>query len=78
MDKITEKENKIITRTHSFYCDDCGEHILDSEEYDDGYIPQPKTFRIQHVELKGHFCEKCGQKRVDDVIAYARSKGFDI
>lgn len=67
-----------ITIKHLFQCDDCGKFLLESTEYDDGYYEEPKPFYIQHVMLKGHYCEECGRKRVNDVIAYARSKNFDI
>ena len=62
---------------HSFCCDDCGKFLFTSTEYD-GYYEEPRTFNIQRVKLKGHYCDECGLKRVNDVIAYARSKNFDI
>lgn len=63
---------------HSFYCDDCGKFLFTSTEYDDGYYEEPRSFNIQHVKLKGHYCDECGLKRVNDVIVYARNKNFDI
>lgn len=75
---ITEDKIQIIQSTHKFYCDGCGTHLLDSVEYSDGYYEEPKKFYIQHVRLKGHYCEKCGNERVSDVIKYARNKGFAI
>lgn len=63
---------------HTFYCDDCGKFLLSSTECEDGYYEEPRTFNIQHVKLKGHYCDECGLKRVNDVIAYARSKNFNI
>jgi len=78
MEKIIEYEIKTTTRTYEYYCDDCGKLIMKSIEFDDGWVEEPKTFYIQHVRLKGHFCKECGQKRVDKVTDYARSMGFDI
>ena len=79
MSEVLKEIEKTDTITnHTFYCDDCGKYLLTSQEYDDGYYEEPRTFNIQHVKLKGHYCDECGLKRVNDVIAYARSKNFDI
>jgi hypothetical protein len=77
-EKYEEVATAIIMRKHNFFCDDCGKFLLSSTEYDDGYYMKPKEFYIQHVKLKGFYCEECGTKRCNDVIAYARSKNFDI
>ena len=78
MEEINEYETKITEKVHEFYCDDCEKFLMTSKEYDDGWYETPKKFRIQHVELKGHYCEKCGEERVNKVVDYARSMGFDL
>lgn len=75
---IKEIMKSVSTANHIFYCDDCGKYLLTSTEDDDGYYDEPRGFNIQHVRLKGYYCDECGLKRVNDVIAYARSKNFDI
>lgn len=78
MEKIVEEKRIKSYFTHTFYCDDCEKFLLESIEHEDGYYKEPDTFYIQHVKLKGHYCEACGMKRVNDVISYARNRGFEI
>ncbi len=78
MDNVEVKEVKSTTKIHHFTCDDCGADLGSYEEYEDGYYKEPKGFYIEHVKLKGHYCKECGMKRVNEVVDFARSKGFNI
>lgn len=78
MDKISYETRTYEAIKHRFYCDDCGQFIMESIESDDGWYPEPTEFYIQHVKLKGHYCDRCGSRRVDEVLKVSREMGFDI
>lgn len=78
MDKTTETKRVITDKWHEYYCDDCGKLLMKCREWDDGYIPEPKSFYIQHVKLKGHHCEECANRRIDEVVKFVNKMGFDL
>ena len=54
-------------RKHKFYCDQCGEFLIETPEYDDGWYPEPEPFYWKRHKLKGHYCKKCGEKAVKEI-----------
>ena len=78
MDKVETKQTVKEERTHRFYCDDCKKLIMESNEYDDGYYDTPYICHVGLFTLRGHYCEECGQDRVNGLIEYAKAHGFDI
>lgn len=88
MDKITETKVEKIKRTHTFYCDGCGELIGSKDEYDDGYYDEIGAYeQSMYVKLiynapggwysvKKHLCPDCATKMSNDIIAKLEELGF--
>lgn len=74
------KEVKSTDYVHEFYCDVCGEKIMDSIEYDDGWYESPEKFNEEirinanntvYYYKRGLLCDKCGRyevKRLDEKL----------
>lgn len=65
MEKVEEKIIEAKRKIHKFYCDKCGEHLGDVEEYYDGYYAEI-GYIIQRIVInkkqylyKRHLCDKC-------------------
>lgn len=74
MDKVT----KSVRPFHSFYCDECGDLIMELLEYDDGYYESFKKFYLHGIYLKGNYCKECGKKKIEEATLYLKSMGFDV
>lgn len=81
METSSCKEIKKIHITHHFFCDKCGEHLGDVEEYDDGYYPELNKFNLKMLlenwyEIKLHLCDKCKNEFINEIRNFLISKGF--
>ena len=83
MEKEIKEAVRRIETTHEFYCDECGEYLGRSEEYEDGYYYKIGEYQWKYYDKncgwlykKGNYCPKC-QERVAEQIASALKKmGF--
>ena len=81
MEKVKETIRKVEIHEHSFYCDECGEHIGTSEEYDDGWYETYGNFELKfYVDgwyyIKKCLCETCRKNFINNVKAYLTDMGF--
>lgn len=81
METSSCKEIKKIHITHHFFCDKCGEHLGDVEEYDDGYYPELNEFELkifidEEYGIHQHLCDKCRDEFVNEIQNFLISKGF--
>lgn len=54
---------------------------MSSEEFDDGYIPEPKEPNYQlylnkWFKYNGHLCNQCWKKKIDIIIDFLKENGF--
>lgn len=84
MEKI---KTELATRkifTHSFYCDDCGDYIGESHEYEDGYYDELGYYERKYfcdsshewINLKKCLCDKCIKKQDTLIKEHLFSLGF--
>lgn len=79
------KEIKTTRRLHIFYCDGCGEKLMESEELDDGYFATPdfvdeKIFvsskhKWYHYRT-GYLCDGCTEKENKKLLEKLIEIGF--
>jgi hypothetical protein len=83
MEKATAKEITTVQITHSFYCDECGEHLGDSIECDDGYYDKFGEFEQKicvdrkWYAVKKNLCEEHKKQFVDKTISALMLLGFE-
>lgn len=46
-----QTEVQVLHDKVEFFCDECGEYLASSIEYDDGYIPIPVEVKCLHEKL---------------------------
>lgn len=82
MEKITSKEVKSILNTHNFYCDMCGKHLGNTEEYNDGYYKTIGDYDLKFnvnsewYSLHCNLCVECRAKMREGIINALLSMGF--
>lgn len=82
MEKIVSKEIKSILNTHNFYCDMCGKHLGNTQEYDDGYYATIGDYDLEFnineewYKLHRNLCVECRTKFREEIINILLSKGF--
>lgn len=89
MEKIIYKEKIEQYPCHTFYCDDCGMPLGESDEYDDGYYEPIEEYEwkmyVDHTlsektndwyRVKKNFCPKCREKFVQNIINSLTALGF--
>ena len=83
MDKLEVKTKTITSNVHSFYCDECGEFLGSTEEYEDGYYHDLGKFYLNYFvpehgwyEVNKHFCNKCKEKYLKQIIDNFVKLGF--
>ena len=78
------KKGKTIVTTHSFYCDKCSKHIMDSVEYDDGWYNKPQELRSFYLDDYGWFynnmnlCDTCRQNIILKIKEELEKLGYKI
>ena len=77
---ISVADERII---HKIYCDMCGKHIADSEEYDDGWYVNAGEYTQRFYlsptgwfELNKNLCIDCTGKMHDKIIDAIMELGF--
>lgn len=75
--KKVEKEQ----REHHFYCDECGEFLGVSHEYEDGYYEKLGEFTLElrvssWYNVKKNLCDKCKEKFINKVENALIELGF--
>ena len=84
MEKINSKIVEMPQIIHEFYCDDCGEYIGSSDEYDDGYYYEPSVYELKYFlngswyKLKKCLCEDCVKKKNNTIKQMFLDNGFVI
>ena len=81
MDQIKHKKVENIVNIHEFYCDGCGGYLGKSEEYDDGYYPNPYNFNLslnttQWFRIRRDFCPECKEKFLSKLNDFLQECGF--
>ena len=81
MKKVIVKKVEKEDREHHFYCDDCGEFLGVSHEYDDGYYPEIGEFELNFYitswyRVKKNLCDKCKEKFIEKVQNTLVELGF--
>lgn len=67
---------------HHISCDECGKHICDSEEYDDGYYEDPSEYEQEiyignWYRYNAHLCDECMSKKTAELIKLLEDFGFE-
>lgn len=84
MGKITTKQKVVSKTIHSLYCDKCGKHLGDSEEYDDGYYEKygeyDYSYRVddEWFRFQSYLCDECKQQFVDTLKSKLIDMGFKL
>ena len=78
MDKIETVERVIEERVHRFFCDDCGEFLGESTEWEDGYYREIGEFSTCYgcYRVKKHLCNTCRDKFENKLIQTLKDLGF--
>lgn len=82
MQKVEERKIEVERRVYSFYCDGCGKFLGESEEWDDGYVPDTGTFwhniffNDYWYRLKKCFCPECEEKQIRKTIETLKRLGY--
>lgn len=82
MKKVEYTEQTIEVTEYSFYCDDCGEYIGTSQEYDDGWYETLGDFELKFYvvddwySIKKCLCKSCSRSFVSDVKVKLMNMGF--
>ena len=82
MEKTIESTRSRKEVVHEFYCDDCGEYLGKSEEYDDdGWYHVPNEVEVRFYldkwyNLKKVLCDKCKAKLFDKIDKSLKELGF--
>lgn len=70
---------------HKFYCDECGEKIMESIEYDDGWCKSPDYFdesiyigenNTRYFYGRRCLCNRCKEHATNELIKKLLSIGF--
>ncbi|GHU93796.1 hypothetical protein FACS189479_05720 [Spirochaetia bacterium] len=87
-EKITEKTVEAKERTYEFFCDTCGQKIMESVEQNDGYVESPLatgySIYLKYypgisypIENKHILCEKCHRELTDKIKEALEPLGFE-
>ena len=82
MEKIETKKVEKEDIKHKFYCDMCDSFLGESIEFDDGYYEkygdiEHKIFiHRNHYILKMNLCEKCYQKKMNEICESLEKVGY--
>ena len=83
MEKVEIEIIETEETTHHFYCDDCGNHLGSSVEFDDGYYQEFGEFELKMntprgwYKLEKCFCNDCKEKFLDKFCALLEASGFE-
>lgn len=84
-------ERKIVQKTmevekYDFFCDLCGNYIGSSEEYDDGYCPDPPEVKRLDISIfvfgkwlgyKKILCKNCFLAEETEIMHGLKTLGFE-
>ena len=94
MEKIKEEIVQRTSRTHEFYCDNCGEFLGSTIEYDDGYAPEINNYiasinipldcnhgigaKSAYYSLNKHYCNSCLNDFISKIHNVLINFGFTV
>ena len=83
MENIDYDFREVEVPIHKFYCDDCGEYLGESEEYDDGYYVEKGEYNVEFnfdhwYTLEKCLCEKCAEKKNNQIFQALKDLGFKL
>lgn len=76
------KKIKSTTNVVEFYCDNCKKFLGESEEFDDGYVPELGEYEQEifinndWYRIEKNLCDECKQKLTKDIIDSLKKLGF--
>ncbi len=84
---MSEKIEEIpaTVKVHTFFCNDCGVKLMESEEYVDGWYQTPESIaqtifinskREWYHYSSGYLCHSCMKKRTDALFTGLKKLGF--
>ena len=82
--KIVQKTKEV--EKYDFFCDLCGDYIGSSEEYDDGYCPDPPEVKRLDISIyafgkwlncKRILCKNCLFSQETEIIRGLKTLGFE-
>lgn len=85
MVKTTEQEVTKIDTLYHYYCDECGKHLGDVREFDDGYVPEPDNCCHEYIECRVGtksfvideiLCDKCSKELYENLEKVLVKIGF--
>lgn len=81
MEKINSITKEIEDYEHSFYCDECGEYLGTTEEYDDGWYDTLGEFELSFnidgwYKVNKCLCDDCADKFLSNLKNHLESIGF--
>ena len=82
MQNTINKTRTITTIAHEFHCDNCGEYLGTSEEYDDGWYKQIGRIDLRYHTPQGwyvlskHLCDTCREELLSKLYATFEDAGF--
>lgn len=82
MEKVTTSTRQITEVCHQFFCDDCGEELGTSFEFDDGYYETFGEFEAkaylggEWYKLKATLCTTCRKAKQEKLKEVLTQLGF--
>lgn len=81
MEKRIEVKTNTIINEIEFYCDDCGNFLGKTEEYDDWYYEELGEFEVDFYfngwyKLEKHLCDECKEKETKKIEKALKKLGF--
>ena len=84
MEKVEIEVIETEEVTHHFYCDDCGDYLGSSAEYDDGWYQELGEFELNIYMPRGWYrlnkclCNDCKDKFLDKFYVSLEAIGFEL
>ena len=83
MEHVEYKTGTKTFITHKFYCDDCGEFVGSSTEFDDGYYEEFGNVECKFLlssefyRINKTLCESCKNKIFEKIAGVLLDVGFE-
>ena len=81
MDKVVRQRQLVERTTHEFYCDECGNFLGTTFEYDDGYFKELGEVELEfylddRYQLRKTLCPKCKMRLYNKIGSMLNEFGF--
>lgn len=82
METMKKVIKKVSQYEHSFYCDECGEYLGTSQEYEDGRYKVIGEFELsfyagnEWYRIKKHLCDDCRKSFINNIKVNLTNLGF--